>query len=116
VTARVDIRSTSLGVDEAISCGLIINELISNSLKHAFPAGRSGKVWVRLDARPDRFFVLTVGDDGIGLPPKFLVKETETLGLQLVRTLAEQLGATIEIGTMKGTEFRLTFPQPANNV
>jgi two-component sensor histidine kinase len=114
VAPVVDIRSTTLGVDEAISCGLIINELVSNSLKHAFPGGRSGAVWVRLHSRPDHFLVLTVGDDGIGLPPGFSIEAVETLGLQLVKTLAEQLEGTIEISRTKGAEFRLAFPQPAN--
>jgi two-component sensor histidine kinase/PAS domain-containing protein len=114
VNVQVDIRTSSLGVDEAISCGLIINELVSNSLKHAFPEGRSGAVWVRLDSKPDRFLVLTVGDDGVGLPVGFSIEEAETLGLQLVKTLAEQLDGSIDITTVKGAEFRVTFPQPAN--
>jgi two-component sensor histidine kinase/PAS domain-containing protein len=111
----VDIRASSLGVDEAISCGLIINELVSNSLKHAFPAGRSGSIWVRLDSRRDKCLVLTVGDDGVGLPAGFRIDQVETLGLQLVMTLSAQLGATIETGAGRGTEFRLILPQPASD-
>jgi two-component sensor histidine kinase/PAS domain-containing protein len=111
VAVKVEVRKVSMGVDEAISCGLIINELVSNSLKHAFPEGRQGAIWVTLD-RKNGSYVLTVGDDGAGLPASFSFSTAATLGLQMVRTLAEQLEGTIELDTKRGTEFRITFPPP----
>ena len=110
VAVRLNVQGVSLGVDQAISCGLIINELVSNSLKHAFPQGRQGAIWVTLD-RGAGSYVLAVGDDGAGLPADFSFSTAETLGLQLVRTLAEQLDGTIEVDTKRGTVFRITFPQ-----
>jgi two-component sensor histidine kinase len=99
-----------MGVDEAVACGLIVNELVSNSLKYAFPDGRSGSVRVSLEMK-GRAYQLTVSDNGIGLPEGAVTGEDGTLGLQLVRTLADQLRGAVEIGTLGGTEFRITFPE-----
>lgn len=101
----------SLGVDEAIPCGLILNELVSNSLKHAFPQERRGTLRIELAKRETSAFTLTVRDDGIGLPTGFRFESPEALGLQLVKTLAEQLGGSVEVRCEGGTEFRITFPE-----
>jgi two-component sensor histidine kinase len=96
----------------AIPCGLIINELISNALKHAFPESGGGKIRVDLHLQDDRL-VLTVSDTGIGLPVGLGYQSTQSLGLQLVDTLAEQLDGTIEVDSgEEGTTFRITFTQP----
>ena len=99
-----------LSVDEAVPCGLVINELVSNALKHAFPAGRGGRVWVRMRAAQDRH-VLQVGDDGKGPPEGFELAKSNTLGLQLVRTLTDQLGGSLEVKTGNNTEFTVSFPR-----
>jgi len=99
-----------LGVDAAISCGLIVNELVSNSLKHAFPNGRHGTVRVNLrTAGLDA--LLEVADDGIGFPGHIDFRNPAALGLKLASIFAEQLGGTIELDRSAGTRFTVTFPR-----
>lgn len=105
---QVDTEGICLGIDEAVPCGLIINELLSNSLKHAFPAGQAGEIRVALH-RGDGYR-LVISDDGVGLPPGVSLDSPATLGLQLVSTLTEQLSGTLELGGGKGTEVRIAFP------
>ncbi|MCD1295452.1 hypothetical protein CUJ83_10620 [Methanocella sp. CWC-04] len=114
ITLKTKINRVSLGIDTAIPCGLIINELVSNSLKYAFPRGRSGEVWIELNrdyTEEGITFILKVGDNGIGFPGGLDFKNTETLGLQLVNTLSCQLGGTIELNRENGTEFIITFQE-----
>ncbi len=90
-------------------CGLIINELVSNSLKYAFPDGRSGEIRIHLCEQPDGMAKLVVADNGVGLKNEVDWANTRSLGLRLVRSLAQQLGATIEVRPDPGTEIRLVF-------
>lgn len=110
---RVETRLTSVAmpIDIAVPCGLILNELVSNALKHAFPAGHKGLIEVAIEAR-DRSYVLTVRDDGVGLPSDLDPAATTTLGLRLVRTLADQLGAELLVRSKGGTEVSLRLPRP----
>jgi len=85
-------------------------ELISNTLKHAFPNGRSGRVQVTLRPGGNQNITLIVTDDGVGLPPEFDIFETDSLGMQLVDTLVEQLDGTLQIESRDGTQFKITFP------
>jgi PAS domain S-box-containing protein len=113
VQLSVDLKEVQLSLDAAVPCGLIINELISNALKHAFPDGAEGKI--RIEARREgQSLSLAVLDDGIGLPDTVGFWTTRSLGLRLVRMLAEQLGAKVELNCGQGTEIRLTFPAPAS--
>ena len=97
-----------MGVDAAISCGLIVNELVSNSLKHAFPRDRKGKVLVTLrEAGADA--ILEVSDDGVGFPNEIDFRNPATLGLKLVSILTEQLRGTIELDRSTGTRFTIRF-------
>ena len=111
--ARVEITAESddvtLDMDRAVSCGLIINELVSNAFKHAFPGNRSGYIKVRFGSRDDGTCILTVADDGIGMPEQFDFIETRSLGLQLVRDLVEQLHGTFSVDDTGGTTCTLTF-------
>ncbi|HED06480.1 MAG TPA: PAS domain S-box protein, partial [Ignavibacteria bacterium] len=91
------IEGIFLGVDTAILCGLIINELISNSLKHAFPNGKKGEIFIGLSKDAGNRFILIVKDNGIGFPKEIDFRNTESLGLQLVTTLTDQLGGTVEL-------------------
>lgn len=100
-----------LSINQAIPCGLIINELISNALKHAFSDGRSGTIHVELAQKEQDYVLLSVSDDGAGIPPDVDLKKTDTLGLQLVHLLADQLGATLTINRTEPTRFELCFPQ-----
>ena len=98
-----------LDIDTALPLGLIVNELVSNSLKYAYPEGRSGVVELTLKAGPENQFTLSVRDEGLGLPAGFDVKNTDTLGLHLVSILSAQLGATLSVESNgHGTVFELT--------
>jgi two-component sensor histidine kinase len=112
VVLDVETDDINVGVGEAIPCGLILNELVSNGLKHAFPAGRSGVISVGLHRKGDRRLVLSVRDDGIGFPDTIDFRETETLGLSLVVTLTRQLSGTIELVKRNGTAFLIEFDTP----
>lgn len=111
---QVNVDAGDLGlmvpIDVAIPVGLILNELVSNSLKHAFPDPRSGSIAVRLVGGGPGTIVLTVADDGVGLPPGVVPGKTQTLGLELVVTLVEQLDAQLTVNRGDGTEFRIVFP------
>jgi PAS domain S-box-containing protein len=109
IRLEVDVQDVSLTVNSAITCGLIINELVSNSIKYAFPDGRNGLMYLRMSAEEGRV-VLYVGDDGVGLPPAVDFRNTRTLGLQLVNSLVEQMGGSIELNRSSGTEFKIILP------
>jgi two-component sensor histidine kinase len=109
INVVTDIHEVTLPVETAIPCGLVINELVTNAFKHAFPAGRQGAIRVVLrEVDPARWLV-AVEDDGIGLPPQISLGKTDSLGLDLVSILATQIGAEVEVTRDKGTSFRLTF-------
>jgi len=107
---RVEIDEIVFGVDLAVPCGLIINELVANALKHAFPGDRRGEICVRMRLEQDRYR-LSVEDDGIGFPAGLDVSQTGTLGLQLVRTLTEQIGGRLQEKTGQGTAFIIDLPR-----
>jgi two-component sensor histidine kinase len=109
IKMKVNVGDLALGVDTAVPCGLIINELISNSLKHAFPAGTAGEILIDLDTN-DGGYKLTLSDDGIGLPKDLDIEHAKTLGLKLVRTLTEQLRGQLSHSNGHGTKFEITFP------
>jgi PAS domain S-box-containing protein len=109
VTLELAIDDVPLGVDRAIPCGLLLNELITNALKHAFPGGRAGAVRVALARVAGDRLRLVVSDNGVGLPSGVDVQRTASLGLQLVTTLAEQLDAQLEVRGEGGASFQLTF-------
>ncbi len=105
----IDIEGVSLAVDRAAPCGLIINELLSNSLKYAFLDKQPGRIYVRAERQPNESILLTIGDDGPGLPPNVGFWNTKTLGLRLVRTLVRQIDGELEVGDPPGAEFRIRF-------
>jgi two-component sensor histidine kinase len=96
-------------VDLAIPCGLVLNELVSNALKHAFPGGRRGKISIAFHRREKGPYVLRVKDNGAGFHTELDIGNTPTLGMQLVDTLTKQLAGTLELNRAGGTEFTLTF-------
>ncbi len=95
-------------MDMVIHCGLIINELVTNAFKYAFPDNRKGEVCVELKAGKNNVYELVVRDNGIGLPKDFDMKSSRTLGLELVNILARQLGE-IKLLRTEGTAFKLTL-------
>jgi len=115
IALRVEAAPAEVGLDVAVPVGLLLNELVSNSLKHAFPDGRHGSVVVRLAHAQDGTMYLSVRDDGVGLPAGFDRTSTKTLGLKLVSALSEQLRARFSIEDMSlqgssGTLSTLAFP------
>jgi two-component system, sensor histidine kinase PdtaS len=98
-----------LSIETAVPCGLILNELLSNCLKHAFPAGRGGTIWVGIEAEGDGHLSVWVKDDGVGMPREVDVGGADTLGLQLVKTLVDQLQAQLEVDRAGGTGVRIRF-------
>ena len=105
----ISFRSVYLDIDTAIPCGLIINEVISNSLKYAFPDGRNGRVYINITESEPGEYLLTIGDDGIGIPKEIDFNNAETLGLKLVKILSNQLSGKVNLVRSNGTEFRISF-------
>ena len=110
---QIDLPRINLTLDTAVPCGLIINELVSNSLKYAFPGNRSGVIRVSMREEPKSQIRLVIADNGIGLDRSVDWTTTPTLGLRLVRTLSQQLGGKLEVNSNAGTEVQLTFPLAA---
>jgi len=108
---ELDLDPIFLNIETAHPCSLVVNELLSNALKHAFPGRRSGKIWIALSERENQEITLTVKDNGIGFPEALDFRNTESLGMELVCTLTEQLEGTIELKREKGTCFELTFTE-----
>jgi PAS domain S-box-containing protein len=109
ITLTLSVDQILLDVDTAIPCGLLLNELISNCLKHAFPDRRKGEVSIVLHADPSDQVTLTIRDDGIGFPADLDFRNSNTLGLQLVTGLVEQLQGTITMARHVGCAFTITF-------
>ncbi|PPS42673.1 PAS domain S-box protein [Chroococcidiopsis sp. TS-821] len=108
IILHLNIERILLSLDIAIPCGLIINELISNSLKHAFPNHKKGNIYINLAALDDRYH-LTIKDDGIGLPKHVNPNTTDSLGLQIVSALTQQLEGSLDIHSDSGAEFNIKF-------
>lgn len=110
VTLLMEIgQNIFLDVDTAVPCGLIINEIVSNSLKYAFPKGEKGKINIKLNPLDEHQLQMIVSDDGVGLPANFDLKKSNSLGFKLVSSLVNQLRGKLDLNTSKGTEFKITF-------
>lgn len=109
IKAKITGSDCFLCVKSVINCGLIANELISNALKHGFPDGRQGVIFVNMYSS-DNNFNLIIGDNGIGFPKNFRFQKITTLGLRLVMSLTEQLNGVIRLDRRGRTEFRIVFP------
>jgi PAS domain S-box-containing protein len=109
ITFKVNVNQVSLAIDTAIPCGLIINELVANSLKYAFPDNRGGEISISLESMHSGQFILTISDNGVGLPENLDFRNTSSLGLQLVCRLSKQLEGSIELNRNQGTEFKIAF-------
>jgi two-component sensor histidine kinase len=111
ISQQINIEPFTLSIDRVVPCALILNELVSNSLKHAFPSKLDLKGEVRIHLyHADNLAKLTVSDNGIGLPADFKIENCESLGMKLVIVLIKQLRGTIQINTnSNGTEFAVAF-------
>jgi two-component sensor histidine kinase len=109
VDMQIAVDDIQLDMKRAVSCGLIINELVSNALKHAFPEQRGGALRIELTALDNQRCELRVADDGVGLAPGFSFERDETLGLRLVHDLVLQLRGSIEVSQQHGSIFTIHF-------
>jgi PAS domain S-box-containing protein len=109
ITTEVDVGQVTLSADLVVQCGLIINELVSNAFKHAFPAGRTGTLSVAVYPDGNDNVILTISDNGVSLPPEVSLPKADSLGLQLVHMLIQQLAAEIEVDRSAGTTFKIRF-------
>ncbi|MHB8864160.1 MAG: PAS domain S-box protein [Pirellulaceae bacterium] len=107
----LDLEPISISINTAVPCGLILNELASNALKHAFPGRMGGEVAVSLHISMDGEVCLRVGDNGVGLPAGLDWRQADSLGLRLIHLLAAQLHATVEVTNQAGTEFAVQFAE-----
>ncbi len=111
IRLHLGLEETYLDINTAIPCGLIVNELVTNILKHAFPVGRKGEVHIAMSRAPGNKLKLIVQDDGIGFPENLDFRKAETLGMQIVNMLVEQLEGTIELDREEGTAFKIVFTE-----
>ena len=112
IRIKTDMSSTRVTIDSAIPCGLILNELISNVFKHAFPENRRGEVQINLKTFEDKSIEFVVGDNGIGLPDLLDIRNVDTMGLKSIVALAEhQLSGSAKVVVDNGTKFYVTFKE-----
>ena len=109
IALEFQLEGTTLGIDATVSCGLIVNELVTNSLQHAFAADQKGTIGLGLHTNRDNQITLMVWDDGRGIPPEMDFNQAETLGLKLVMSLVRQLKGQIEISGEGGSRFEIVF-------
>lgn len=113
IKLQIKAQDVQLGIDRAIPCGLVLNELLTNAMKHAFPPGlkRKGTIKIILDQRVDNAIQLIIGDNGVGISKNIDVNRAETLGLKLMKNLiTNQLNGEFKLNQKKGTEYTITFP------
>jgi PAS domain S-box-containing protein len=109
ITLETQAEAMQIGLDMAVPLGLVLNELLSNCLKHAFPDGRRGRIVVRLEVQEGTLIGLSVTDDGVGLPAGFALGSARSLGLKLVAALARQLDGELTLVSQHGTVATLTL-------
>ena len=110
IQIKSEVEDVHINIDKAIPCALIISELVSNSLKHAFPKTKKGEIKISLNKSKKGNYALTISDNGVGLPEGLDYKNTDSLGLELVNALTRQLGGNIKLVKATGTKFKITFP------
>jgi PAS domain S-box-containing protein len=109
IALKIDVEDVIIEIDIAIPCGLIVNELVSNSLKYAFPEGGKGEVKITLHSTDENEMELTVSDDGVGVPKDLDFSNTESLGLKLVNILTNQIRGRLDLERSKGSKFHIRF-------
>ncbi|WP_281774451.1 sensor histidine kinase [Methanobacterium formicicum] len=110
IKLKMDVGNVPLDINTAVPLGLIVNELVSNSLKHAFPHGEDGEISVKFHKANDHY-VFQVADTGVGFPEGLDFRKTNSLGMRLVDTLTDQVDGEMELDTNQGTTFTLTFAE-----
>ncbi len=110
IKLKMNLIPVMIDINNAIPLGLILNELVSNSMKYAFPGDKNGEINIKLESNDDKY-ILTVSDNGVGLPEGLDFQKTESLGLQLVNSLTNQIDGTIELDKTLGTKFIIKFQE-----
>lgn len=110
VRIEMKVDPIELSIDESIPCGLILNELLMNAFKYAFPNGRPGVITVVLRINEPGVFRISVADNGVGAPESIDLQQPKSLGLRIVRTLTRQLSGKVELHRDNGTRFEILFP------
>lgn len=113
ITLRLDIEPVTLDIEQAVPCGLLVNEIITNAFKHAFPDGRAGQVCIELH-RVDDEILLRIQDDGVGFPEHLDVHNLDSMGLKLIHLLARQIGAEVRLENNHGAAFQLHIKTAAS--
>lgn len=109
IERQIDVENLNIGIDTAVPCGLIINELVTNSLKYAFP---DNKGTIKIEFKDIQGELnLIISDNGVGMPENVEIEDTETLGLKMVNSLVDQLDGTLELNIINGTEFKIIFKE-----
>ena len=109
ITLKTDVKDVHLDINQGVPVGLLINELVSNALKHAFPKGKKGEISLKFYTDKKGKKTLIVSDNGIGFPEKVNIRKPETLGLQMIKDLTKQIGGKLDLDTKAGTKFTITF-------
>jgi two-component sensor histidine kinase len=110
IQIKMDVEDIMVDINTSIPLGLIINEIITNALKHAFPNDMQGTILISFHRVGDKL-KLEVSDDGVGFPKDLDYKNTSSMGLQLVNSLSNQIDAELNVVMEKGTSFQITFPE-----
>lgn len=108
IKLKIDADNIFLDINNAIPCGLMINELLTNAIKHAFPKGTMGEIKIDFHKK-NKEYILTVQDNGVGLPRDLDLEKTESLGIQLINSLISQLDGKLDVTSNNGTRFKITF-------
>lgn len=111
IKISVAVSNISLDIDTAVPCGLIINELVSNALKYAFPQQQQGEVKISIFKADNQDVILNIADDGIGLPPEINIEQINTMGLRMVTALIRQISGTLSVNREAGSSFTISFPE-----
>jgi PAS domain S-box-containing protein len=110
ITLKTGLEDIELNIETSIPLGLIINEIITNIIKYAFPQNQKGTIEIHLYSQIDQI-ILKISDNGIGIPEKINIKKPETLGLVIIKSLTNQIDGTIQINTNPGTTYTITFKE-----
>jgi len=116
VSLIINVENVFLGIDLAIPCGLVINELLTNAFKHAFPGHKTGEIHIHMRVKDNQSYELVISDNGVGLPGHIDIQNPSTFGLQLVHLLNQQLAGAIEVNREKGTTFTIEFPPKSRGI
>lgn len=111
ISLETNVDSIFLNIETANPCGLIVNELISNAFKHAFPNCREGKIWLNLSQSSEGKITLVIKDNGVGIPEELDITKLDSLGMELISTLTQQIKGKLEMKQDNGTTFILTFSE-----